>query len=105
MIKRRTLCVVVERHLATCRDAEIFRGAKGVETGLDQPTGDYMGMLATVINSLALQDALEQVGVPTRVQTAIEIRQIAEPYIRRRAIRNLRIHGAENFTDDEIRVG
>ncbi|MCC6154222.1 MAG: UMP kinase [Candidatus Hydrogenedentes bacterium] len=67
----------------------IFRGAKGVETGLDQPTGDYMGMLATVINALALQAMLENKGAATRVITAIEMRPIAEPYIRRRAIRHL----------------
>ncbi len=67
----------------------IFRGLKGASVGMDRAQSDYMGMLATVINSLALQDALEQVGVPTRVQTAIEIRQIAEPYIRRRAIRHM----------------
>jgi uridylate kinase len=66
----------------------IFRGLKGASAGMDRAQSDYMGMLATVINSLALQDALEQVQVPTRVQTAIEIRQIAEPYIRRRAIRH-----------------
>lgn len=56
---------------------------------MDRSTADYMGMLATVINALALQDALEQLDVQTRVQTAIEMRQIAEPYIRRRAIRHL----------------
>ena len=67
----------------------IFRGLKGASSGMDRAQSDYMGMLATVINSLALQDALEKVGVPTRVQTAIEIRQVAEPYIRRRAIRHL----------------
>jgi len=67
----------------------IFRGAKGLETGLDQPTGDYMGMLATVINALALQAMLEKKGAATRVITAIEMRPIAEPYIRRRAIRHL----------------
>jgi uridylate kinase len=66
----------------------IFRGLKGASAGMDRAQSDYMGMLATVINSLALQDALEQCGVPTRVQTAIEIRQIAEPYIRRRAVRH-----------------
>ena len=66
----------------------IFRGLKGASAGMDRAQSDYMGMLATVINSLALQDALEQAGVPTRVQTAIEIRQIAEPYIRRRAVRH-----------------
>lgn len=67
----------------------IFRGAKGAETGLDRPTGDYMGMLATLINALAIQAALEQRGVATRVLTAIEMRPVAEPYIRRRAIRHL----------------
>jgi uridylate kinase len=67
----------------------IFRGLKAVSQGMDRAQGDYMGMLATVINALALQDALEHAGVPTRVQTAIEIRQMAEPYIRRRAIRHL----------------
>ena len=67
----------------------IWRGLSGANKGMDRATADYMGMLATVINSLALQDALEQIGVPTRVQTAIEMRQIAEPYIRRRAVRHL----------------
>jgi uridylate kinase len=67
----------------------IFRGLEAHARGLDRTTGDYMGMLATVINGLALQDALEKEGVPTRVQTAIEIQQVAEPYIRRRAIRHL----------------
>jgi len=67
----------------------IFRGLKGASVGMDRAQSDYMGMLATVMNSLALQDALERAGVPTRVQTALEIRQIAEPYIRRRAIRHL----------------
>jgi uridylate kinase len=67
----------------------IFRGIKLASAGMDRAQSDYMGMLATVINSLALQDALEKVGVPTRVMTAIEIRQVAEPYIRRRAIRHL----------------
>jgi uridylate kinase len=61
----------------------------GSAKGMDRSTADYMGMLATVINALALQDALETLGVQTRVQTAIEMRQIAEPYIRRRAIRHL----------------
>jgi uridylate kinase len=64
-----------------------WRGRTG--EGMDRTTADYMGMLATVINSLALQDALENIGVLTRVQTAIEMRQIAEPYIRRRAVRHL----------------
>ena len=67
----------------------IFRGLKGSAAGMDRAQSDYMGMLATVINSLALQDALEHCNVPTRVMTAIEIRQVAEPYIRRRAIRHL----------------
>ena len=67
----------------------IFRGLKGASQGMDRAQSDYMGMLATVINSLALQDALEKANVPTRVQTAIEIRQVAEPYIRRRAVRHL----------------
>ncbi len=67
----------------------IFRGLKGASTGMDRAQGDYMGMLATVINALAMQDALEKAGVVTRVMTALEIRQVAEPYIRRRAIRHL----------------
>ena len=67
----------------------IWRGLAGASKGMDRATADYMGMLATVINSLALQDALENRGVPTRVQTAIEMRAIAEPYIRRRAVRHL----------------
>ncbi len=67
----------------------IFRGLSGVALGMDRATADHMGMLATVINALALQDVLERSGVQTRVQTAIEIREVAEPYIRRRAIRHL----------------
>ncbi len=67
----------------------IFRGISGTETGIDRATGDYMGMLATLINALALQSALEKLGVPTRVMTPFEIRQLAEPYIRRRAVRHL----------------
>lgn len=66
-----------------------WRGAVGSHAGFDRATADYMGMLATVINSLALQDGFDKVGIETRVQTAIEMRQIAEPYIRRRAIRHL----------------
>ncbi len=66
-----------------------WRGAVGSHTGIDRSTADYMGMLATVINSLALQDAFEKHDIPTRVQTAIEMRQIAEPYIKRRAVRHL----------------
>lgn len=67
----------------------IWRGTTGSEMGMERAQADYMGMLATVMNSLALQDALENEGVPTRVQTSIEMRQIAEPYIRRRAVRHL----------------
>jgi uridylate kinase len=67
----------------------IFRGVAGAAIGMDRSTADYMGMLATVINALALQDSLERRGIITRVQTAIEIKQVAEPYIRRRAIRHL----------------
>lgn len=67
----------------------IWRGLAASARGMDRATADYMGMLATVINALALQDALERQGVPTRVQTAIEMHQVAEPYIRRRAIRHM----------------
>jgi uridylate kinase len=67
----------------------IIRGLAASHRGIDRVTGDYMGMLATVINALALQDALEKRAVPTRVQTAIDIREVAEPFIRRRAIRHL----------------
>jgi uridylate kinase len=67
----------------------IFRGVAASAKGMDRATGDYMGMLATVINALAMQDALEQQGVLTRVVTAIEMRAVAEPFIRRRAIRHL----------------
>ena len=67
----------------------IWRGLKGSAGGMDRASADYMGMLATVTNSVALQDGLEKHGVDTRVQTAIEMRQVAEPYIRRRAIRHL----------------
>jgi len=67
----------------------IWRGKDGLEHGMDRATADHMGMLATVMNALALQDALERMGVTTRVQTAIEMREIAEPYIRRRAIHHL----------------
>jgi uridylate kinase len=67
----------------------IFRGLAGSERGIERATGDYMGMLATVINSLALQDALEKLDIPTRVQSAITMHQIAEPFIRRRAVRHL----------------
>jgi uridylate kinase len=67
----------------------IWRGAKGAGVGMDQAQSDYMGMLGTVINGLALQDALERLGQPTRLQTALEMSRVAEPYIRRRAIRHL----------------
>jgi uridylate kinase len=67
----------------------IFRGIKGATKGMDRASADYMGMLATMLNCLALQDALENMGVHTRVQSAIEMRELAEPYIRRRAIRHL----------------
>ncbi len=67
----------------------IWRGVAGSSKGMDRATADYMGMLATVINGLALQDSLENIDVSTRLQTSIEMRQVAEPYIRRRAIRHL----------------
>ncbi len=67
----------------------IFRGLAASGTGFDRTTGDYMGMLATILNGMALQDALEREGAPTRVQTAIEIKELAEPFIRRRAVRHL----------------
>ncbi len=67
----------------------LWRGRVGLEMGMDQATADYMGMLGTVMNALALMDALEKLDVPTRVQSAIEMRAVAEPYIRRRAIRHL----------------
>ena len=67
----------------------IWRGKVGLELGMDRATADYMGMLATVMNSLALMDSLENIGVTTRVQTSIEMRAIAEPYIRRRALRHI----------------
>lgn len=67
----------------------IFRGMKGAAAGMERATADYIGMIATVMNAMTLQDALERKGVPTRVQTAIEMQEVAEPYIRRRAIRHL----------------
>lgn len=67
----------------------IWRGVQGSTKGIDRATADYMGMLATVLNALALQDSLEKIGVDTRVQTAIEMRAVAEPYIRRRAMRHM----------------
>ncbi|GAC1324221.1 MAG: UMP kinase [Thermoleophilaceae bacterium] len=70
----------------------VYRGLAGAAAGMDRATGDYMGMLATVLNALALQDALEKLGTHTRVQSAIQISEVAEPYIRRRAIRHLEKH-------------
>jgi uridylate kinase len=67
----------------------IYRGLQGAASGMDRATGDYMGMLATVLNALPIQDALEKQGVPTRVQSALTIAEVAEPYIRRRAMRHL----------------
>jgi uridylate kinase len=67
----------------------IYRGLKAAAAGMDRATGDYMGMLATVLNALALQDALEKLEIPTRVQSALTISEVAEPYIRRRAMRHL----------------
>lgn len=67
----------------------LWRGSAGIERGMEQATADHMGMIATIMNALALQDALERAGIPTRVQTAIEMRSVAEPYIRLRALRHL----------------
>lgn len=67
----------------------LFRGSSGAKHGMDEPVGHYIGMIATVMNAMALQDALEQIGVPTRVLSAIEMNKVAEPYIRRRAIRHM----------------
>ena len=67
----------------------IFRGIKGASEGIDRSTSDYMGMLATIINALSMQSVLEKIDIPTRVQSAITMSQIAEPYIRRRAVRHL----------------
>ena len=67
----------------------IFRGLKAASAGMDRATADYIGMIATVMNAMTLQDALERMGIPTRVQTAIAMQEVAEPYIRRRAIRHL----------------
>ncbi|WP_125579624.1 UMP kinase [Lacticaseibacillus suibinensis] len=72
-----------------CGGGNIWRGETGAQMGMERAQADYMGMLATVMNGLALQDSLENLGVPTRVQTSIEMRQIAEPYIRRKAVRHL----------------
>jgi uridylate kinase len=76
------LCVVVG-------GGNIFRGISGAARGMDRATGDYMGMLATVMNALAVQNALEQIGVDTRVQSAIPMASVCEPFIRRRAERHL----------------
>ena len=73
----------------TVGGGNIFRGVSGATEGMDRSSADYMGMLATVVNAMALQDALEKIGVETRVQSAIEMHQVAEPYIRRRATRHL----------------
>jgi uridylate kinase len=67
----------------------IFRGVKGASAGMDRATADYIGMIATVMNAMTLQDCLERTGIPTRVQSAIPMQQVAEPYIRRKAIRHL----------------
>ncbi len=87
----------------------IFRGLRAAEAGMDRATADYMGMLATIMNALALQEGLERAGIPTRVQSAIEMHQVVEPFIRRRALRHLekgRVvlfaggHGSPHFTTD-----
>lgn len=83
---------VIEMGVEVCLvigGGNIFRGVSGAAQGMDRATADYMGMLATVINALAMQNALEKVGVPTRVQSAIPMSSICEPYIRRRAIRHM----------------
>jgi uridylate kinase len=67
----------------------LWRGSEGINRGMEQATADHMGMIATIMNALALQDALERAGIPTRVQTSIEMRSVAEPYIRLRAVRHL----------------
>ena len=83
-------CVQIGANLAiVIGGGNIWRGKVSLELGMDRATADYMGMLATVMNSLALMDALENIGVTTRVQTSIEMRAIAEPYIRRRALRHI----------------
>ncbi len=83
---------VVSKNVEVCLvigGGNIFRGVQAEEGGMERTQGDYMGMLATVINSMALQSSLEQEGVDTRLQSAIELKQIAEPFIRRRAVRHL----------------
>jgi uridylate kinase len=91
-----TICAeLVEVHASGCQigivigGGNIFRGLKGSAAGMDRASADYMGMMATVINGIALQDGLEKFGVQTRLITAIEVQRIAEPYIRRRAVRHL----------------
>ena len=80
--KNYQICIIVG-------GGNIFRGIKGESQGIDRSTSDYMGMLATIMNALSLQSSLEKISVPTRVQTAISMSQIAEPYIRRKAVRHL----------------
>tara|TARA_Y100001970_G_scaffold262838_1_gene347595 strand:+ start:1318 stop:2022 length:705 start_codon:yes stop_codon:yes gene_type:complete len=80
--KKYQICIIVG-------GGNIFRGIKGASQGIDRSTSDYMGMLATIMNALSLQSSLEQISIPTRVQSAIAMSQIAEPYIRRKAIRHL----------------
>ena len=80
--KKYQICIIVG-------GGNIFRGIKGASQGIDRSTSDYMGMLATVMNALSLQSSLEQIFVPTRVQSAISMSQVAEPYIRRKAVRHL----------------
>jgi uridylate kinase len=94
-VVRRLASEVAEIHRLGVQQAlvigggNLYRGLSAVTDGIDRVTGDHMGMLATVINSLAMQDALEKEGVETRVLSAVEIRQVAEPFIRRRALRHL----------------
>ena len=94
------VCAFIAQQVATVRDkgvevgivvggGNIFRGMAAAAQGMDRATGDYIGMLATVMNGLALQDAVERMGIPTRVMSAIAMNEIAEPYIRRRAVRHL----------------
>ena len=78
----------------------IFRGLKGSADGMDRATADYVGMLATVMNAISLQDGLERVGVETRLQSAIDMQEIAEPYIRRRAMRHLEKGSCLLYTSD-----
>ena len=80
--KNYQICIIVG-------GGNIFRGIKGSSQGIDRSTSDYMGMLATIMNALSLQSSLEQISIPTRVQSAISMAQVAEPYIRRKAIRHL----------------